>query len=268
MFEHLAVHPMIVVTGPQRSGTRIAARMIAADTGHRFVDETEFLIKDEARFRALFRSPGGEAFVVQAPHMLKDLVDDPPPGACGPHAPGALPDPRQRRPHRLGGALRGQHHRAGQVRPQPGRLGGRQVRLLGRPPEEGALHGARLRVARRPPPVRPRGPAPGLRAPTDPALAPRPGLEVAPCAPRWLAAFGRTNLRACQRGGPRGATQHGSAAARRAGGRPGPTPTSAGAARPGATGPGWAPSCPRAWPGPGPWSWPARRPASPAGRWC
>ncbi len=81
MFEHLAVHPMIVVTGPQRSGTRIAARMIAADTGHRFVDETEFLIKDEARFRALFRSPGGEAFVVQAPHMLKDLVDDPPPGA-------------------------------------------------------------------------------------------------------------------------------------------------------------------------------------------
>ena len=74
-FEHLAVHPKIVVTGPQRSGTRIAAKMIAADTGHDFVDETEFLIKDGALFRAALERDG---VVVQAPHMLKDLVDDPP----------------------------------------------------------------------------------------------------------------------------------------------------------------------------------------------
>jgi hypothetical protein len=77
MFEHLAAWPKIVVTGPQRSGTRIAARMIAADTGHRFVDETEFLIKDQGKFREILLA---DHIVVQAPHMLKDVVDDPPPG--------------------------------------------------------------------------------------------------------------------------------------------------------------------------------------------
>jgi len=77
MFEHLAVHPKIVVTGPQRSGTRIAAKMIAADTGHAFVDEMEFAIKDVEAFRAVFQR---DNIVAQAPHMLKDLVDDPPAG--------------------------------------------------------------------------------------------------------------------------------------------------------------------------------------------
>ena len=77
MFEHLAVHKKIVVTGPQRSGTRIGAKMIAADTGHEFVDEAEFLIKDSDLFRQFLESDG---VVVQAPHMLKDVVDDPPPG--------------------------------------------------------------------------------------------------------------------------------------------------------------------------------------------
>lgn len=77
MFEHLAVYPKIVVTGPQRSGTRIAAQMIAADTGHQFVDEVDFLIKDEDLFRAVLVQR--QKIVVQAPHMLKDMVDDPPP---------------------------------------------------------------------------------------------------------------------------------------------------------------------------------------------
>jgi hypothetical protein len=77
MFEHLTRHPKIVVTGPQRSGTRIAAKMIAADTGHAFVDEMEFAIKDVAAFRAVLAR---DNVVVQAPHMLKDVVDDPPPG--------------------------------------------------------------------------------------------------------------------------------------------------------------------------------------------
>jgi len=77
MFEHLAVHKKIVVTGPQRSGTRIAAKMIAADTGHAFVDEMEFAIRDLAAFRAVLQR---DDVVVQAPHMLKDVVDDPPPG--------------------------------------------------------------------------------------------------------------------------------------------------------------------------------------------
>jgi hypothetical protein len=77
MFEHLAIHKRIVVTGPQRSGTRIGAKMIAADTGHQFVDEAEFLIKDGDLFREFLLR---DDVVVQAPHMLKDVVDDPPPG--------------------------------------------------------------------------------------------------------------------------------------------------------------------------------------------
>ena len=39
MFEQLASHPKIIVTGPQRSGTNICARMIAHDIGHTFLAE-------------------------------------------------------------------------------------------------------------------------------------------------------------------------------------------------------------------------------------
>lgn len=34
MFEHMSKHKKIVVSGPQRSGTTICAKMIAEDTGH------------------------------------------------------------------------------------------------------------------------------------------------------------------------------------------------------------------------------------------
>lgn len=77
MFEKLAVYPKIVVTGPQRSGTRIAAKMIAADTGHEFVDEASFRAYDVQRWREILQR---DRIVVQSPHMLKDVVDDPPPG--------------------------------------------------------------------------------------------------------------------------------------------------------------------------------------------
>lgn len=77
MFEHLAVHPRIVVTGPQRSGTRITAKMIAADTGHEFVDEACFQAYDLQRWREILQR---ERVVVQSPHMLRDVVDNPPPG--------------------------------------------------------------------------------------------------------------------------------------------------------------------------------------------
>jgi hypothetical protein len=39
MFEWLANFKKILVTGPQRSGTRICAKMIAYDTGYEFIDE-------------------------------------------------------------------------------------------------------------------------------------------------------------------------------------------------------------------------------------
>jgi hypothetical protein len=42
MFEELKKYEKIYVTGAQRSGTRIAAKMIAQDTGYRFIDETEW----------------------------------------------------------------------------------------------------------------------------------------------------------------------------------------------------------------------------------
>lgn len=42
MFEHLGKFRTIVVTGPHRSGTSIAARIIAHDTGFRLVTESEF----------------------------------------------------------------------------------------------------------------------------------------------------------------------------------------------------------------------------------
>jgi hypothetical protein len=77
MFEHLSSYDRIVVTGPQRSGTTIAGRMIAADTGHRYVDEGEFGVYDSVRWREILT---GHRIVVQCPHMLKVIVDDPPPG--------------------------------------------------------------------------------------------------------------------------------------------------------------------------------------------
>lgn len=73
MFEDLARHPRIAVTGPQRSGTTVAAQAIAQDTGHRFVDEFEFDAFDVgAWLRTLF---SGEKVVVQCPHMFRYLVD-------------------------------------------------------------------------------------------------------------------------------------------------------------------------------------------------
>jgi hypothetical protein len=76
LFEDWAVHLRIVVTGPQRSGTRIAAKMIAEDTKHTYVDEREFGVFNPQRWRQVLQS---ERIVVQAPTMFKEIVDSPPP---------------------------------------------------------------------------------------------------------------------------------------------------------------------------------------------
>jgi hypothetical protein len=76
VFEALRRHRRIAVTGPQRSGTTIAAKMIAADTGYRCFDELDYGVFDTDRWRGLMSVDGA---VVQCPHMLKDIVDDPPP---------------------------------------------------------------------------------------------------------------------------------------------------------------------------------------------
>jgi hypothetical protein len=74
MFEQLAAHRRILVTGPQRSGTTIASQMIALDTGHRCIDESEFGVYDVAAWRALLQL---DDVVIQCPHMLKFILDDP-----------------------------------------------------------------------------------------------------------------------------------------------------------------------------------------------
>ena len=50
MFEHLKVHPVILVTGPQRSGTTICSHMISQDTGHKLVDEADYGIHNTEKF--------------------------------------------------------------------------------------------------------------------------------------------------------------------------------------------------------------------------
>lgn len=61
----------IIVTGPQRSGTRICAKMIAHDTGHRYVDESEVGIDSLYRLRTLLQS--NHRFVVQCPALCRHV---------------------------------------------------------------------------------------------------------------------------------------------------------------------------------------------------
>lgn len=52
MFSELRRFPRVWVVGPQRSGTRIAAKMIAHDTGLEFVDETDFAVDSLSHLHA------------------------------------------------------------------------------------------------------------------------------------------------------------------------------------------------------------------------
>lgn len=68
LFEHLSGHHIILVTGPHRSGTTICAKMIAEDTGHRFVveDDIEFsklnLVQETLEV--------GDPVVIQCPFLM------------------------------------------------------------------------------------------------------------------------------------------------------------------------------------------------------
>ena len=42
MFEEMRGYRVILVTGPQRAGTAIASKMIAEDTGHKYIAEHDF----------------------------------------------------------------------------------------------------------------------------------------------------------------------------------------------------------------------------------
>lgn len=67
MFDHLKGYQKILVTGPQRSGTRIAAKMIASDTGHRYIDEVEFITHSISTFDSIMSHEID--IVVQCPGM-------------------------------------------------------------------------------------------------------------------------------------------------------------------------------------------------------
>ena len=69
MFEHLKFYRTVLVTGPQRSGTTIAARMIAHDTGHQYVDEDEFHVDNLDEFKPIVRRR--RRIVVQCPALCR-----------------------------------------------------------------------------------------------------------------------------------------------------------------------------------------------------
>jgi hypothetical protein len=70
MFEGLAEHDIILVTGPQRSGTQICARMIAQDTNRFYVDEARFNIWDYEK--ALAFAEENKPCVVQGPGLIEE----------------------------------------------------------------------------------------------------------------------------------------------------------------------------------------------------
>lgn len=60
------------VTGPQRSGTTISARMIAHDTGYRYIDEFEFNVGNRVKFLKLAKL---EHVVIHCPGLMRWMVD-------------------------------------------------------------------------------------------------------------------------------------------------------------------------------------------------
>lgn len=69
MFEYLRPYSKIIVTGPQRSGTTIAAVMIARDLGYYFYPEEQIRVRELWRVERLFNRTGN--FVLQAPAICR-----------------------------------------------------------------------------------------------------------------------------------------------------------------------------------------------------
>lgn len=74
MFRWMRKYHTIFVTGPQRSGTTIAARMIADDTGHGFVNEKQFGVSNTALFRRLLHERKQRPRVIQCPAMFVECL--------------------------------------------------------------------------------------------------------------------------------------------------------------------------------------------------
>lgn len=63
---------VVVVTGPQRSGTTIAARIIAKESRMRYVDENEYGTRDLSAWLSLVHN--GAGIVIQSPAMSRHLI--------------------------------------------------------------------------------------------------------------------------------------------------------------------------------------------------
>ena len=74
MFNNLWHYWIIFVTGPNRSGTTICARMIAKDTGHDRVIEDEFNGANLKQLASFTQSNYGP-LVIQAP-FLSNVIHD------------------------------------------------------------------------------------------------------------------------------------------------------------------------------------------------
>lgn len=76
MYESLKEYSNIVISGPQRSGTRIASKIIAEDTSKHFVDERFINYHD---FRLLEWYLDRSNYVIQCPglcHLLHNIKND------------------------------------------------------------------------------------------------------------------------------------------------------------------------------------------------
>lgn len=71
MFSELKRHPVIWVVGPQRSGTRIASKMIAHDTGHERVDEVQFYVDSLSFLARLLREKSDRGIVIHGPAITR-----------------------------------------------------------------------------------------------------------------------------------------------------------------------------------------------------
>lgn len=72
MFEHLKRHSVIIVTGPQRSGTRLGAQVIANDTGHTYIDEAEVGVCNPDMLTTASREHN---VVIHCPAMLQEACE-------------------------------------------------------------------------------------------------------------------------------------------------------------------------------------------------
>lgn len=77
MFKDLKKYKTILVTGPQRSGTTIAGKMIAHDTGHEYIDEYDYQTIQEKLFLKVLADK--QNIVVQCPamsHIIHKVADE------------------------------------------------------------------------------------------------------------------------------------------------------------------------------------------------